>query len=88
MDFDVPESVVKETTQCPRGLACLKKEGCGEKPLCEVEYADGKNILFLTSRDSATCPYRLAYADRQMCMCPVYFAIHQMRRLNSAGPKE
>jgi len=88
MDFDVPQSVVEETTQCRHGWACLKNGGCGELPLCEVEYADGKNILFLATKDSATCPYRLAYADRQLCMCPAHFAIHQIRRLNQAKPKE
>jgi len=88
MAFDVPESVLQETTQCRYGLACLHHGGCGNKPLCEVEYADGKNILFLTNRDSATCPYRLAYADRQLCMCPTHYALHQIRRQNSGQPKE
>ena len=80
MDFDVPESVMNETTQCQHGWACLKNGLCGKLPSCEVEYADGKNILFLATKDSADCPYRLAYADRQLCMCPAHFAIHQIRR--------
>jgi len=88
MDFDVPESVVKETSQCLYGWVCLKNGCCGEKPLCEVEYADGKNILFLATKDSATCPYRLAYADRQLCMCPVHFAIHRLRRQSMAMSEE
>jgi len=88
MDFDVPESVVQETTQCRHAWACLKNSGCSNQPLCEVEYADGKNILFLVTKNSATCPYRLAYADRQLCLCPTHFAIHRMRRQIRATTEE
>jgi len=71
MNIQVPKSV-REETQCPHDFACLSTGQCK----CKVDYADGKNVLFLTSKERTSCPYQFPFGSGQICMCPTNFAIY------------
>ena len=80
MKTRIPDSVLAKTTKCPNDFSCLETGRCGDPSLCEVDYADGINILFLIPREWVNCPYRITFAARQVCRCPTNFVIHQERR--------
>ena len=73
MSIQIPESVREETQECPYDFACLST-GQGK---CKVDYADGKNVLFLTPKEIISCPYQILFGKEPMCMCPTHFAIHK-----------
>jgi len=80
MSLQIPESVLEETKMCPRDFACLATGRCGDPDKCEVSHANGRNVLFLTSKDPLSCPYRISFADSLVCRCPTHYAIHQRWR--------
>jgi hypothetical protein len=85
MTFNIPDKVLNETTKCTNKFECIKSSNPGypgNHKTCEVEYADGKNVLFLKEKDTATCPYRLSFAFSQVCTCPVHFEIYKQHELN------
>ena len=73
MSIQIPESVRKITKKCPHDFACLST-GQGK---CKVHYADGKNVLFLTSKEKISCPYQIFFGYNLMCRCPTHFYIHR-----------
>ena len=77
MKFTVSEQVLKETTMCETNFSCLESGQCGDKPMCEVAYANGQNLLFLKTKDSFNCLYRVPFGYSQVCRCPARFAIHK-----------
>ena len=81
MTVVVSEEVLRETSKCPHEFSCLDDGQCGDHPLCEVEDANGKNVLFLTTKRPAVCPYRLHFGYSQICRCPTHFALHEQRRM-------
>ena len=80
MSINIPQKVIQQTTKCRHDFSCLATGQCGDIELCKVDYANGDNILFLVSKESLDCPYRVMFAGRQVCRCPVRFAIHQKSR--------
>ncbi len=78
MKWTVGPSVVAEAGRCLHAHSCLERGACGDKPLCDVLYADGENILFLCTEENRSCPYRLFYAGHEVCTCPVRFAIFRL----------
>lgn len=79
MSFDVSDQVGRETARCEHSHACLETGLCGNKPMCEVDYADGQNVLFLKTKDQASCAYRLSFGDGQVCTCPTHYAAARKR---------
>ena len=73
----IPEDVIQETTVCQHDFSCLSTDKCGERGRCEVEYADGKNVLFLVSKKHLDCPYRIPFGEAQACLCPTHYALCQ-----------
>jgi len=87
MGLDVPDEILKKTTKCPHEFSCLKYSNsghCDDHKMCEVEYADGKNVLFLETKKAPICPYRLSFAFSQVCTCPTHFEIYKQYKY---GPK-
>jgi hypothetical protein len=85
MKFNIPEKVLKETTNCQNEFACLKysnPEYLDDHKMCEPKYADGKNVLFLKTKESAVCPYRVSLAFSQVCTCPTHFEINKQYGLS------
>jgi hypothetical protein len=82
MSSKIPESVMAQTTECTHKFSCLEKSNGERGTICKVDYADGKNVLFLVDRKSADCPYRMSYAERQVCRCPLGFFLHQQKSVN------
>lgn len=80
MKHSVSESVKQATTKCPADLSCLTTGKCGDREMCAVEYANGCPVLFLEDRKGSTCPYRLSFGNRQACLCPTHYALHQAKR--------
>ena len=76
MSEQIPEAVRKETARCGHDFSCVTSGKCGGREMCPVEYARGKNVLFLTDRQGLSCPYRLPFGDRQVCRCPTHYALH------------
>lgn len=70
MTINIPESVLSETTKCQHNFLCLENKKCEKHMMCEVDFAAGENILFLISRENAVYPYRVSFADRQVCDVP------------------
>ena len=75
--FAVPDSILKETTNCPNKFSCLQTAQCGSREICNVQETYGKDILVLKTRESADCPYRLSFGTGMICRCPTHYAIHQ-----------
>ena len=75
--FTVPKNILHETQKCLNDFSCLISGNCGQKNMCPVEYANGKNVLFLETKDPDSCEYRLPFGYRQqICTCPTRFSIH------------
>ncbi len=87
MSIQVSESVIEETKMCPHEFVCLSTGQCGDPVKCKVNYANGKNVLFLTSVDDFSCPYRIRFGYGLMCTCPVHFALHQQQVSVTRKPK-
>jgi hypothetical protein len=85
MSITIPESVLDETFMCPNNFSCLESGQCGDPDKCQVDHADGKNVLYLTSKESRFCSYRVPYGDRQLCTCPTHFAIYQCSGSEKVG---
>ena len=77
MRHEVSQRVRNETTKCPHGVACLETGKCGDRPLCEVAYADGHCILTLKSRDYRSCPYCVPFGYVVFCRCPVHSELYR-----------
>ena len=77
MNVEVSDKVRDETTKCPHDFVCLSTDQCGDRELCDVDYADGKNVLFLSSEHHHFCPYRITFGGREVCTCSTHYAIHQ-----------
>ena len=71
MKVEIPDGVRSKVTQCPHEFSCLETGRCGDRALCEIEYAYGGNVMRLASRDQVPCPYRVAFGHSQLCLCPV-----------------
>ena len=80
MEKQVPESARKATKKCGHNFSCLTTGKCGDREMCPVEYANGEPLLFLKDRKYAACPYRLPFGDRQICRCPVHYAMHTQQK--------
>ncbi len=78
MEAEVPQDVLRRAVRCRKDIECLRTGRCGHRKDCEVDYAVGQDVLFLRSASKPPgCGYRLRYGDRQVCMCPVHFALWQ-----------
>ena len=76
METRVPQEVLQRTVRCRKALECLRTGQCGDAADCAVDYADGQDVLFLRSgRMNVECGYRIRFADTQVCMCPVHYAL-------------
>ena len=80
MKFTVQADVLNKTTKCSYKFSCLENDYCGEHPLCEVDYADGKDILFLKTKESYNCNYCMPFGYRQLCTCPTHYVINQQKK--------
>ena len=80
MPVKVPDDVLKMTTQCSHAFSCLTPSKCGEHKMCEVEYINGTNVIFLKDKQEAVCPYRVKYASSQICTCPTHYDIRCMNQ--------
>jgi hypothetical protein len=77
MNFAVPDSVIKESSQCPNTFSCLQTGHCGSPEKCEVQSTGGKNKLSLFSKESMRCPYRFLAGNGIVCHCPTHYWIYQ-----------
>lgn len=67
------KQAIAETRQCRSGFRCLEPDAAN--PKCFVDYAFGKNIMFVNSPSDVNCPYRMRFGDGSVCDCPTHFAI-------------
>ena len=79
MAFNVPAEILKQTTKCPSEFSCLQTGLCADRSLCDVESPDGKNVLWLRSRDWKNCPYHMDFGMAKICVCPVHYWIYQQQ---------
>jgi hypothetical protein len=77
MSFTVSDQVLEKTIMCGHNFSCLKSGKCGDSPMCEVDEANGQNVLFLNTKDSIVCLYRVLSEGVQICSCPTHFAIYE-----------
>jgi hypothetical protein len=68
---------VLEKTNCLFDYSCLATGKCGNREMCETEYADGLNVLFLNTKEAAECIHRKEFGSYQICNCPAHYAIHK-----------
>ena len=76
MIYVIPDEILKKTN-CPHHFSCLTTGKCGDKDMCEADYADGLNVLFLKAKKPAKCIHRISFGYSQMCSCPTRYAIHK-----------
>jgi hypothetical protein len=77
MKLTVSEKVLRETRRCPNGFLCLFTGKCGATGQCEVCCRTENDVLFLRCNGSVNCPYRIRFAERDVCLCPTHSAIHE-----------
>ncbi len=80
MSITVSKELLDRTTKCPYAFTCLDSEKCGEREMCRVDYANGENVLFLKSKEAASCTYRVAFGFSQLCTCPTHFYINSQQK--------
>ena len=85
MKFEIPDSIIKQTTKCPAKFSCLTTGKCGDDEQCTVQFIDGENVLLLESKAFKDCPYRVPFGSGQLCTCPTHFAIKQKYGLPEAS---
>jgi hypothetical protein len=82
MKIEVPNSVISETTRCPFQFSCLTTSRCGDEEMCNVESANGKNVLFVTGNaQSVAHPYSVLFGHGRVCACPTHYWLHTHRLL-------
>jgi len=84
MTFTVSPGV-KKTTKCKHNFSCLETGNCGDRSICEVEYANGDPVLFLKTTEGTMCRYRVNFANKQVCMCPTHYQIYTQQKQASDG---
>jgi len=67
----------QKITNCENVFSCLTEGKCGDRDMCDVNYANGEHVLFLHNREQTICKYRSAYGYSQICTCPTRFAIYR-----------
>ncbi len=77
MTVNIPEEVLAETSKCKNNFSCLKTHKCEKITPCEVDYANGKNVLFLIDKAYRNCPYRTSLGTMKICSCPTYYALYK-----------
>lgn len=75
MGLAVSQEILDRTTKCTKGFTCLDTGNGGNRGLCEVAYEAGREVLFLKSKESLNCPYRLPFGLGQICTCPTRYAL-------------
>ncbi len=75
MSTSVSKQVLEKTSKCIHGFSCLESGCCGTRPLCEIDHANGEDVLFLKAKDLISCPYRVTFGHGQLCTCPTRFAL-------------
>ena len=83
MKVEIPDSVRRKVTQCPHDFSCLETGCCGDRNMCEVEYAYGGNVMRLASNEQTHCPYRIAFGNSQLCMCAVREYLHIQAQIHT-----
>ena len=76
MQIDVPSDVLEQASKCKSNYSCIETRQCGDVVDCEVNYANGRNVLFLKSDKTIQCPYRLIFGGATLCHCPVHFYLY------------
>jgi hypothetical protein len=71
----VPENVQKATTKC-RCTDTINCADCKRTDFCEVNYADGENVLFVHTKMKPDCNYNFSYGHGYICTCPTNFYLH------------
>ena len=75
MKYHVSAEVLQKTTKCQYNFSCLETGKCGDRAMCEFEYVDGEQVIFLEDQNTADCAYRKTFGTRQLCRCPTHYAI-------------
>ncbi len=75
MDVTVSEDTLKRTTRCKRNFACLSGK---PEDLCEVDYRQGKFLLWMKTRKHPFCDYCIEYASSSVsCVCPTRLELYK-----------
>ena len=82
MKAEIPDSVRRKVTQCPHDFSCLVSGRCGDRDMCEVEYAYGGNVMRLVSCGQLSCPYCVAYGNSKLCTCAVREYLHTQAQIH------
>jgi hypothetical protein len=75
MRIAISDFTMEETDQCPHDFRCLETGQCETSGTCEVEDADGQNILLLECNEWVNCPYQVSFGKGLLCTCPTHYAI-------------
>ncbi len=67
------KKAVSKTKHCRSGFKCLEPNAV--HPRCSVDYAFGKDLMFVDSPAEADCPYGMGFGNGHICVCPTHYAI-------------
>lgn len=81
MTLEIPDSVRQKASRCPHEFGCLATGRCGEREICEVEYAYGESVMLLASKPQVGCSYGITFGHGQLCTCPVREYLHTRARM-------
>jgi hypothetical protein len=80
----VPNEVLQDTNECPNNFSCLNIASDEAAPLCNctVESFLGKNLMFVSPRDTNAfpCPYLMYYGNEHICQCPTHYHLAGQRK--------
>ena len=78
MKVKVSDLIVKATTQCKKGFACLSgKVEC----MCGVESASKDYTVVIKPQFKSPCKYRDSRGETHYCLCPVRNDIYKRYKI-------
>jgi hypothetical protein len=65
------------STNCEHDYSCLTEKKCGNRDMCNVQYANGEYVLFLHDKEHSKCKFRSNITCEQVCTCPIRYEIYK-----------
>ncbi len=86
MNLTIPEAIISETSKCEHDFSCLKSGQQVKRPICPVDYANGRNVIFLKTDEPIPCHYQIPFGYGMVCRCPTHFELHKKGREQKTPP--
>ena len=76
MAYNISDEILEQSS-CQKQFSCLNEENYNQGTICEIQDADGLNVLFIKTNEWNDCKHRLSFGYSQICNCPARYAIYK-----------